>query len=879
MPDRAWGKFRRSDDGEVLEWHPLVDHCADVAATVEALLESTLLGKRLFRLARLPRRDERLIQRLAAISFLHDLGKANRGFQNKIRLPEGAKHLPGLDVAGHVRELWPLLCDPNAVDLRQRLGEALPIEALCAWVEGCAFLPLLVASVSHHGTPWDTKEYPCAHLWRMGEDRYNPFAAMTDIGGKLPAWFPAAFEAGGPLIADDAHVQHAFAGLVMLADWLGSHRIFFPFSNGDDPDRMTFARRAAREAVASVGLAVEDRRAWVQAASPAFEQVFPFTPNLMQASTGAFTESRLAILEAETGSGKTEAALWRFKQLFEQGQVDGLYFALPTRIAATQIHRRVQEAVGRLWPDEHRPGVLLAVPGYVKIDEARVETILPGFEVLWNDDPAEAKAHERWAGENPKRFLAAQIAVGTIDQALLSNLQVPHAHLRSTALLRHLLVVDEVHASDAYMTALLRSVLSVHLEAGGHALLMSATLGSVARTAYLAGTTAAADIDQAIGLAYPCLSLAEANMVRHVPLAGAERAKRVRFQPRTILEDPAALATAALAAARAGAKVLVVRNTVGGAVAAQEALEAYIAADGNRAQDRALLFRCHEIPTLHHGRFARDDRRLLDQAVEARLGRDRPAGGAIVVGTQTLEQSLDIDADLLIADLCPMDVLLQRIGRLHRHVRSDRPSGFKTPVCIVAVPRERDLTPLHRRARHGLGIVYPDVRIIEATWRLIETFAEIEIPAMNRGLVERSTHPQALAGIDAELGPAWMAAAQKLAGKTAAETGVARLHGIDRTKPFGDCSFAGIDEIVRTRLGADDRLVDWQAAGVEPPMGPFGQRVQMLTIPGFLCKGLPADAALSTPEPRAEGFAFRFGPKRFRYGRLGLTEIKETETC
>jgi CRISPR-associated endonuclease/helicase Cas3 len=523
--------------------------------------------------------------------------------------------------------------------------------------------------------------------------------------------------------------------------------------------------------------------------------------------------------------------------------------------------------------------VLLAVPGYVKIDEARVERILPGFEVLWSDDPSEAKAHERWAGENSKRFLAAQIAVGAIDQALLANLQVRHAHLRSAALLRHLLVVDEVHASDAYMTALLRSVLAVHLQVGGHALLMSATLGSAARTAYLAGNDAPPDLGQAIGFPYPCLSLAHGGAVRHVPLAGAERPKRVCLQPRAVLEDAPALAEAALAAARAGATVLVVRNTVGGAVAAQEALEARLAADGDRQEDHALLFRCEGTITLHHGRFAREDRKLLDQAVEARLGRDRTAGGAIVIGTQTLEQSLDIDADLLITDLCPMDVLLQRIGRLHRHARPDRPDGFETPVCIVAVPGARDLTPLLRRARHGLGIVYPDVRIIEATWRLIAAHPEIEIPAMNRELVERSTHPGALARIEGELGEAWVAASRKLAGETAAKTGVARLHGIDRTQAFGGFAFAGIDEVVRTRLGANDRLVDWQAAGVEPPTGPFGQRVQMLTIPGFLCNGLPADAAPAPLEPDGGGFAFRFGDKRFRYGRFGLAAIKEIERC
>lgn len=233
----------------------------------------------------------------------------------------------------------------------------------------------------------------------------------------------------------------------MLADWLGSHRAFFPFSNGHDPDRMAFARQAARKAVAAVGLAVAKTRAAVRVAQAPFARMFPFVPNPMQDAVGSLTGSRLAIIEAETGSGKTEAALWRFKQLFADGEVDGLYFALPTRIAATQIHRRVCDAVARLWPDDGRPRALLAVPGYVKVDDAEARGILPGFEVLWADKPDEAEAHRRWAAENPKRFLAAQIAVGTIDQALLSNLQVRHAHLRSAALLRHLLVVDEVHAS------------------------------------------------------------------------------------------------------------------------------------------------------------------------------------------------------------------------------------------------------------------------------------------------------------------------------------------------------------------------------------------------------------------------------------------------
>ena len=128
-------------------------------------------------------------------------------------------------------------------------------------------------------------------------------------------------------------------------------------------------------------------------------------------------------------------------------------------------------------------------------------------------------------------------------------------------------------------------------------------------------------------------------------------------------------AARALAAAKAGARVLVFRNTVGDAVASRQVL-APCAPDG-QAQ-----FNLRGIGTLHHSRFAREDRRRLDAEVEAQFGKDAERhGGLVLVGTQTLEISLDIDADLLITDLCPADVLLQRIGRLHRHARP-RPIGF-----------------------------------------------------------------------------------------------------------------------------------------------------------------------------------------------------------
>src|SRR5690606_30704511 len=128
-------------------------------------------------------------------------------------------------------------------------------------------------------------------------------------------------------------------------------------------------------------------------------------------------DEQLVILEAETGSGKTEAALWRFARLFKAGQVDGLYFALPTRAAAKQIHDRVHMAMRRLF-GEDAPEPVLAVPGYFKTGEHEGQA-LPGWKVRWDDDDGadERRLLSRWAAESAKRYLAAAVAVGTVDQA------------------------------------------------------------------------------------------------------------------------------------------------------------------------------------------------------------------------------------------------------------------------------------------------------------------------------------------------------------------------------------------------------------------------------------------------------------------------------
>ena len=460
----AFGKLCRDDGDAIIGWHPLADHMIDVAACFECLSTCHSIRRAMEKTAG-RELDECDIARLSVLVFLHDIGKANSGFQakrwkNSQDIPKGwPLH------AGHGTEAIKLFYETLA---RQPI-ESL-IERICTW--GDASESLLIASISHHGRP--IKDSPSdwnQNIWKKVSDAYDPAVVLKDIGERVVAIYPQAFQSGGKPLPDAPAFGHLFAGLVQLADWLGSDTDFFPFSETGE-DRAFTAKEKARKAIAVIGLDAEDWRNKLNARVPNFADAFCIAePRPIQAAMSDDQLGPLVILESETGSGKTEAALWRFVHLFRAGAVDSLYFALPSRVAATQIYNRVQTAVKNLWP-ENPPLTVLALSGYdTQADGGKVHLRL-GFDVLWSDNPDDEKALQRWAAESAKRFLASPIAVGTIDQALLGALQVRHAHLRHAMLARSLLVVDEVHASDPYMTVLLEHLLKAHLNNGGHALLL-----------------------------------------------------------------------------------------------------------------------------------------------------------------------------------------------------------------------------------------------------------------------------------------------------------------------------------------------------------------------------------------------------------------------
>lgn len=608
-----WGK---AQDG----WHLLPYHSLDVAACGVALVKKgTRFGRTLATLLGL---DQDALERLIGWSCaLHDLGKFSPAFQWQASETARSLGQPETPFKYDVRHdslgwvLWSQALAPALIE------DADSQEIAAHWIR-CA--------TGHHGAPPSKSSGAKLVRWTAYFCEADRSAAEEWCSYATRHFAPPFHTCRTERLAA---TTWWIAGLITLADWLGSSTEWFPYESASrdvsDYWKETCARAA--RAVAEAGLDIPETRR-------SFSALFPgYTPTEIQRRTSELPTDKpyfLAIEEA-TGGGKTEAAL-------TAAGGDSFFFGLPTMATANG-----------LWA---RTGVL---GGQQALVHGRRWTL-----------PEAMSQATSWLNDSSRKAMLARIGVGTIDQAMLAVLYTRFSTLRLTGLCGRTLIIDEVHAYDDYMTAVLKVLVEFHARVGGSVILLSATMPLGHRKAFARAWAQGRSLPapELTGDSFPLLTYVNESSAKEIPCP-TYRSRHVTVE---YLSDSAAVLERISAAAASGQCVCWIRNTVREAIEGSEQLTS--------TEQHVDLF---------HSRFMVADRRRIENEVMARFGKSSTTSqraGRILVATQVVEQSLDLDFDLLVTDLAPIDLMLQRAGRLHRHERGHR----GPPTLVVYGPQWSD---------------------------------------------------------------------------------------------------------------------------------------------------------------------------------------------
>jgi CRISPR-associated endonuclease/helicase Cas3 len=658
------------------EYHPVVCHLIDVGQVARRLWGDVIRPKvRTWATARLGLANESAVGAwLAFWAATHDIGKLTPCFQSQGKTENLTMRLKrvGFDYPGVTR--------PHGDISTKVLAEVL-MSPDRKWpsVPQRVAQHVAVAVGGHHGlfpTDWDTISGPLGNeCWATARrellDQLARLFGVTDLPSPCPT------------PADEKAVWMYVAGLTSVADWIGSNVNFFPPVGNpalvDGPFDVDAYFRAADHQTATA----LEQLGWLGRASDghpvSFGDFLPKgrAPRPLQTAVAeivaGMTLPGLLIVEAPMGEGKTEAG-WYASANWDRLGGQGAYVALPTMATSNQMFDRVG---GFLQANAGKKNLMLQ-HGKAALNE-QFEKLKYAARIYDDEMKPSAVVAEGWFAANKKHGLLAPYGVGTIDQALLAVLQTKHVFVRLFGLAGKCVILDEVHAYDAYMTTLMERLLRWLALLGCPVVLLSATLPRDKRMKLLRAYAGdeVADPEQ---VGYP--------RVTSVTVGGPAREKHVeadKDRARTVqlgwLEEDRLAAQLRESLAKGGCAA-VIRNTVGLAQETYLCLRDALATDGI-------------VVELFHARFPFGRRREIENAVLQRFGKD---GGPVerdkrvLVATQVVEQSLDLDFDLMVSDVAPVDLVLQRAGRLHRHPR-ERPAGLTEPQLWLITPEFKDGLP------------------------------------------------------------------------------------------------------------------------------------------------------------------------------------------
>ncbi len=694
------------------DYHPLICHLLDTGHVAQAIARDFVgEGMRTWLAKSFHVTEADLVRWLGYWASLHDIGKATPAFQ--LRCETGAEELArqGFSFTNADR-LRPHGNLTGRILKRAMKGDRCPASDVAR--------SLRIVLAGHHGVFPSTSNLGRdvrdddvgREEWRAQQD-----AVMSALADR---WRIAELPAPSDPADDEQAVWMVVAGLVCVADWLASCVDFFPYA-GPNVDVEAYCEESASRA----GDAMV-RGGFHRAPTPSvvldFRKALGFAANTVQAqvvaAAGELPGPGLILIETPTGSGKTEAAFAAVHDGLRRLGSGGAYFALPTQATSDQIFRRFCEFAPVLGGED---GVIQTqlTHGQAVLNEDLLR--LRANHIGDDGDSGGLVASEWFAAS--KRGLLSPYGVGTVDQALMAVLQVRHAFVRLFGLAGKVVVLDEVHAYDAYTSGLLEHLLRWLGALRCPVVLLSATLPTARRRALAAAYLGHEPAETATR--YPRLTIAAANGSECVAIP-AEEDKRIAL---SWLEDDTDAIAAEIASSLAGGGCAAcICNTVDRAQRVYAAL-----ADRLEATEVHLL----------HARFPAGRRRDIERRMMRAFGKPGWREGrprkAVLVATQVVEQSLDVDFDLMVTDPAPADLLLQRAGRLHRHHASAslpvrRAESLQDPrLCVIMPQLDEDGLP-------DLGVhelIYDRYTLLATYRTLTEHYTSaIRIPDDTEGLIE-----------------------------------------------------------------------------------------------------------------------------------------------